>query len=249
MLGVRGLIGNLSEARQRDAACRSSGRISSRQRRRCAGHRRCRAGRTSRQTCFSRRAMCSAGFSRLLLKRIAPQLEGLADRLASPDAAFLDVGVGVAALSIAMVRQWPRLRVVGVDPGGRRSRSVGATWKPPDLPVRSTCAKPPPRTFPTPTPSTSPGSRACSSRNDRSPRSSSVSRGPCARAAGCSSRLMNPDSEPLAASIKRFRTTLWGGSVLDPDAVRALLTNNGLVDVRLLPSPPAATVAFAVGGR
>ena len=26
---------------------------------------------------------------------------------------------------------------------------------------------------------------------------------------------MNPDSEPLAAAINGFRTTLWGGSVLD----------------------------------
>ena len=27
---------------------------------------------------------------------------------------------------------------------------------------------------------------------------------------------MNPDGEPLAAALNRFRTTLWGGSVLDP---------------------------------
>src|SRR4029077_10323017 len=29
---------------------------------------------------------------------------------------FLDVGVGVASLSISMCRAWPELRVVGVDP-------------------------------------------------------------------------------------------------------------------------------------
>jgi hypothetical protein len=60
---------------------------------------------------------------------------------------------------------------------------------------------------------------------------------------------MNPDSEPLAAAINSFRATLWGGSVLDAEAVAALLTNSGLVDVRLLPGPPAATIAFAAGRR
>ncbi len=47
---------------------------------------------------------------------ILPGLDGLADRLDQPGAAFLDVGVGVAALSIAMCRTWPTLHVVGVDP-------------------------------------------------------------------------------------------------------------------------------------
>ena len=58
----------------------------------------------------------SAGFPQLLKARIAPQLDGLVERLNAPGASFLDVGVGVAALSIAMVRQWPSLRVVGIDP-------------------------------------------------------------------------------------------------------------------------------------
>ena len=58
----------------------------------------------------------SGGFLPLLKTNIAPQLDGLLDRLNAPDASFLDVGVGVAALSIAMVRHWPSLRVVGIDP-------------------------------------------------------------------------------------------------------------------------------------
>jgi len=49
-------------------------------------------------------------------KNIVPRLEGLAARLASKDAAFLDVGVGVAALSITMAQLWPSLHVVGIDP-------------------------------------------------------------------------------------------------------------------------------------
>ena len=58
----------------------------------------------------------SAVFAEIVRDVLAPQLEGLADALARPDAAFLDVGVGVAALSIAMCRVIPGLRAVGIDP-------------------------------------------------------------------------------------------------------------------------------------
>ncbi len=58
----------------------------------------------------------SAGFPQRLENAIAPQLAGLGERLDRPGAAFLDVGVGVAALAIEMARGWPGLRVVGIDP-------------------------------------------------------------------------------------------------------------------------------------
>lgn len=50
------------------------------------------------------------------LARFAPELDGLAARLETPGASFLDVGVGVGRLAIAMARRWPALRVVGIDP-------------------------------------------------------------------------------------------------------------------------------------
>jgi 2-polyprenyl-3-methyl-5-hydroxy-6-metoxy-1,4-benzoquinol methylase len=55
------------------------------------------------------------------LKRfVVPHVGGdLAARLDADGAAFLDVGVGVGALSVAMCRQWPSLRVVGLDPWDR----------------------------------------------------------------------------------------------------------------------------------
>jgi len=56
----------------------------------------------------------SAGFP-AALQRFVPRLGGLEARLAGQSAAFLDVGVGVGALSIEMARAWPRLRVVGID--------------------------------------------------------------------------------------------------------------------------------------
>jgi precorrin-6B methylase 2 len=58
----------------------------------------------------------SAGFPERLKAGIAPGLEGLSARLVAPGAAFLDIGVGVAALSIAMARAWPTLKIVGIDP-------------------------------------------------------------------------------------------------------------------------------------
>jgi precorrin-6B methylase 2 len=191
----------------------------------------------------------SAGFPRLLMTRIAPQLEGLGERLASPDGAFLDVGVGVAALSIAMVRQWPQLRVVGVDPWGpaimvgrRNVQSAGLAGQ---IDLREASAEElselgafdlawiPSLFIP---------QRSITRIVERVVRS--------LRPGGwLLFAAMNPDSEPLAAAINSFRATLWGGSVLDADAVGALLTNSGLVDVRVLPGPPAATIAFAAGRR
>src|SRR5262245_49081026 len=56
----------------------------------------------------------SAGFAAALKQVIAPRLPGLSERLEA-SGSFLDVGVGVAGLSIAMARLWPTLRVVGVD--------------------------------------------------------------------------------------------------------------------------------------
>lgn len=58
----------------------------------------------------------SAAFAPLFHRVIIPHLDGLTARLEAPTAAFLDIGVGVAALSIAMTRLWPTLRVVGIDP-------------------------------------------------------------------------------------------------------------------------------------
>src|SRR5438552_2319795 len=61
----------------------------------------------------------SAGFPALLQRSIAPRLAGLAERLEAPGAAFLDIGVGVGALSVSMLREWPELRAVGIDPSSQ----------------------------------------------------------------------------------------------------------------------------------
>jgi precorrin-6B methylase 2 len=58
----------------------------------------------------------SAAFADLFRRTVVPALEGLEGRLAQAGASFLDVGVGVAGLTIAMCRVWPELRAVGIDP-------------------------------------------------------------------------------------------------------------------------------------
>lgn len=58
----------------------------------------------------------SAAFARVVSDVLEPALPGLGNALIRPGAAFLDVGVGVAALSIAMCRLYPQLRAVGIDP-------------------------------------------------------------------------------------------------------------------------------------
>jgi predicted O-methyltransferase YrrM len=58
----------------------------------------------------------SASVVPALADGLFPHVPGLLDRLASDTAAFLDVGAGVAAVSIAMCRQYPALRAVGLEP-------------------------------------------------------------------------------------------------------------------------------------
>ena len=50
-----------------------------------------------------------------MVKNVLPELDDLGATLARAGASFLDVGVGVGALAIAMCRAFPELRVVGVD--------------------------------------------------------------------------------------------------------------------------------------
>lgn len=50
-----------------------------------------------------------------IIRQIAPSLGDLAERLARPGGAFLDVGTGVGWLAVALAQAFPALRVVGID--------------------------------------------------------------------------------------------------------------------------------------
>ena len=58
----------------------------------------------------------SASVVPMLANVLFPHVPGLLDRLEGGSGAFLDVGAGVAAVSIAMCRQYPALRAVGLEP-------------------------------------------------------------------------------------------------------------------------------------
>jgi precorrin-6B methylase 2 len=60
----------------------------------------------------------SAGLPRFLERAVVPRLAGLAERLGTRGARFLDIGTGAGALSIQMARTWPELAIVGVEPWG-----------------------------------------------------------------------------------------------------------------------------------
>lgn len=57
----------------------------------------------------------SSALAMMLKMRVVPSLEGLEARLAQPGACVLDVGVGVAALSIALCHAFSEVSVVGID--------------------------------------------------------------------------------------------------------------------------------------
>ncbi len=57
----------------------------------------------------------SAATGRALATRVVPRLTGLADRLDVAGSRILDVGTGVAAIAVALAREFPRAHVLGID--------------------------------------------------------------------------------------------------------------------------------------
>lgn len=190
----------------------------------------------------------SAGFAGVLKQMIAPRLSGLSERLEA-SGSFLDVGIGVAGLSIAMARLWPTLRVVGVDPWApslaiarEKVRAAAVTdrielreqaaedltdvnafdlaWIPsPFIPEKSIVA--------------------IVERVHRALRPGGW----------LLFAMVSPGSDPLAASYARLRTAIWGGALLAPAEAQTMLEQIGYVDVQMLPSPPSSTVAMIAGRR
>jgi SAM-dependent methyltransferase len=191
----------------------------------------------------------SAGFADTLTHVIVPHLEGLSQRLGSPDGSFLDVGVGVAGLSIAMAHLWPSLNVVGIDPwapslvlarenvrnAGLRDRIQLREQAVEDLSDRNAfdLAWIPSAFMP---------EKAISAACEH------VYRG--LRGGGWLLFAMaNPGTDPVTASLVRLRTALWGGCLLVPGQVETLLRRTGFVDIQTLTSPPGAIVALIAARR
>ena len=183
------------------------------------------------------------------IQRLAPFLEGLKERLESPGACFLDVGVGVGCLSIEMARLWPSLRVVGVDPwapsialaeqnvarAGLESRIEFRIQAAQDLPDRNAfdlCWIP-----------------SAFLHADLIP--AILDRMFTALRPGgwILFAALKPGTDPLASSLARFRTALMGGSLLDEAYIESALTQAGFTGVRSLPSPPQGIILVMAARR
>jgi precorrin-6B methylase 2 len=191
----------------------------------------------------------SAGFPALLKRRVAPRLPGLIERLETPGAALLDVGVGVGALSIAMLCHWPALRIVGVDPSPQAIAQAAANIRAVGLEPRIEL-------------------RTCRGEEIADMNAFDLIFVPTAfiaKAQVCAivarSRLalrpggwllvamIAPGQDALGDALARFRTAAWGGTVFDATEAADLLGGYGYADICRLPGLAGAPVAFIAARR
>jgi precorrin-6B methylase 2 len=191
----------------------------------------------------------SAGFPERLKSSIAPQLEGLSARLASPGAAFLDIGVGVAALSMAMAATWPNLRITGIDPWAPAIAAARAAVATAGLSDRIVL-------------------RAQSGEEiaDRDAfdlawlPSLFVPQGAVPeilRRVRVALRpggwllvpILRPVEDQLTTALARLRVALFGGYAWPADELTLALRHEGYADVRTLASSPQAITALVVGRK
>jgi precorrin-6B methylase 2 len=188
----------------------------------------------------------SIAFPRALQRSIASHLPGLADRLATPGASFLDVGVGVGALSIEMARLWPTLRIVGIDrwaPALALARGrVQAAGLAQRIALREQTAEelPDVNAFDLAwIPGAFVSKEATRTLVPRIYRALHPG-GWLLFAITCSS------DDTLAAAVARLRTAMFGGFVTTSETIALLLSRHGFADVQTLsrsPGSPGAVVA------
>jgi SAM-dependent methyltransferase len=192
----------------------------------------------------------SRGFAQALTRMVVPALAGLGERFRAPDAAFLDVGVGVGSLSIAMAQMWPELRVVGIDPwapsiklardnvdrAGLKARielrelgverledrdAFDLAWLPLPFLPEPIAGEALRRTL------------------------GALRPGGWVVATPGNFAAMKPE----AAAMQRLRLSTFGGAQWEPDEVRARLREAGFVEVGVLPTPPSMPIVIVVARR
>lgn len=190
----------------------------------------------------------SAGFVAPLSQQIVPSLAGLQERL-EQGGDFLDVGCGVASLSIAVARKWPNVHVVGVDPWGPSMRIARENVRAAGLEDRITLHQMPAEELVeenafdlawVPSPFIP-------------PEAVTLILGKCFKALRPGGWILfatvNPGTDEAAAAFARLRTALWGGGVWSTAEMKSLLESHGFVEVRALPAPPGSPAAMIAGRR
>jgi SAM-dependent methyltransferase len=202
---------------------------------------------TSDAAVLQRGGEITEGFAHVL-PRFLPLLEGLAPRLEGPGAAFLDVGTGVARLAIGLARRWPALRVVGLDVWGpslalaRQNVAVAGLGDRVELRELAGEDLTDERRFDlawVPAPFLAPAVLArVIERVHRALRPGGWLLFAAAR-----------PGEDLRGAALRFRVALYGGAASTQQEIEALLTAQGLTEVRALPGPPRDFKIIVAGRR
>ena len=191
----------------------------------------------------------SAAIASLFQRVVIPQLDGLVARLSAPTASFLDVGVGVAVISIAMAQLWPALQVVGIDPWepalALARRQVATAGLEDRIKLRQ---------------------QAVEDLTDSAVFDLVWFSTPFIRADMLVLALqrvwhalrpggwiflgiLNTTGEPLTTAFADLRSVYWGGQPLAPEAGRVQLEERGFDQVQEFASPPSALATLVVGRR
>jgi precorrin-6B methylase 2 len=185
---------------------------------------------------------------RALRRTMASHLPGLAERLASPGASFLDVGVGVGALSIEMARLWPTLRIVGVDRWAPalalardRVRAAGLAER---IALREQSAEelPDVDAFDL---AWIPGAFVSEEATPTLIRRIHRALRP---GGWLLFAIICSGDDTLAAAVARLRTAMFGGFVTTNETIELLLSRQGFLDVRTL-SPSRGSRSAVVAAR
>jgi precorrin-6B methylase 2 len=191
----------------------------------------------------------SAMLAGVFKRSVVPAIGGdLAARLDAEGPSFLDVGAGVGALSIAMCRLWPALRVVGVDPWEPALRlareQVARAGLEGRIELRQATAQ----------------ELMDTDEHDLAWVPAFFISGDVLEAAlervhaglraggGAIIGLYARPEHPLAAAVADLRTVRQGGALVTAHELAALATRAGFADVAIL-SDPAWPTVFVVGRR
>lgn len=191
----------------------------------------------------------SSGAVPPLIASIAHTLDGLPDALAREGARILDIGSGVAALSISCCRIWPAASVVGVDPWEPAMKLAVQNVSEAGLEDRITLR-----------------SIAIEDITDTDPFDLAwmpapfLPRSVLESSVPVVARSLRPGGwlvlgryaapkEPLPEALADLRTVRGGGTPLSDDEAVALLERGGLASVRSVPSEWLAPIRFVAGQR
>jgi SAM-dependent methyltransferase len=192
--------------------------------------------------------LASAAFAPVLRRAVAPRLEDLTARLQAPGARFLDVGAGVAALTIAICRLWPTLSAVGIDPWrpaltlGLRGVEAAGLAERIELRQQDVADLADRGAFDLAWVPVSFLSRDVLTRSAGPLRSA-------LRPGGWAIFNMYSGPDPLGLALARLRTARSGGWVTDPAGLESVLAGAGYAEVRTLPAEILPHVALTVGRR